>query len=94
MDINRPKLLVTANAYARKIVAENHLNEEVPAALRERGIKALETELSRTKNLSDWPCLSFRQEDVAELPLSADLLSPDCSDNFVKCSVPIDIRGG
>jgi hypothetical protein len=58
----------------------------------------LQGELDNTNNLSDWPCLSFwavgDEKGPTELrPIArgtAKELSPDCSAEYAKCTVPRD----
>lgn len=92
-EINRPKLLAMG-ANFRRISHSIGFESKVPDYLRLRGAIILEDELKRTNNLTDWPCLSFRLLKDQRSPLSADMLSPNCTNEFVKCSVPMDIRGG
>lgn len=71
------------------------------AALYRCGLAALAEELTSSKNLTKWPCASFSELDRLaaaageQLPLRAEQLAPACKgDPHVKCSVPIDQRGG
>ena len=93
-DINRPKLLSIADEMTGKVKADIKFSLQVPVGLRQYGQYILQNELTKTKNLSDWPCQSFRTIDSFSLPYSADWMSPNCSDKYVHCSVPMDIRGG
>lgn len=94
VDVDRVKLLAAAERFTAMLVSETRFSEKVPSAIRERGLQTLNDEMKKTRNLADWPCLSFKPLDKAKLPLTAEMLSPNCSSIFVQCSVPIDIRGG
>lgn len=60
-------------------------------------IQAINEEMSKSKELTKWPCLSFRDIDKDSsngLPLKASKLAADCNSKYVKCTVPYDLRGG
>ena len=94
LGINRQKLLAVSQNIVDTLSARINSKEVVPEDLKNFGIKVLQNELDRTKNLTDWPCMSFRLLDSFELLFSSSMLSPNCTDKSVHCSVQIDIRGG
>jgi hypothetical protein len=93
LGVDRWKLIGATMHISERLSAATRFSTKVPEELRRHGITVLQDELTKTKNLTEWPCLSFKLIDY-KLPLSADLLSANCSDSFVHCSVPTDIRGG
>lgn len=64
-------------------------------------ITALQTEFKKSENLSKWPCESFKDLEKEKngqapglLPMHSSMLSANCSDSFVTCSVRFDVSGG
>lgn len=57
-------------------------------------LKAMKSDYDSTGGLTKWPCKSFRELDQNNLPMKATELAANCSNEFVKCSVPYDKRGG
>ncbi len=70
----------------------------LPEPLLAKATHALESELDKTSYLTKWPCPSFRDIDKstkkATLVHRASMLSANCSDPFVTCSVRYDQNGG
>ena len=92
IDFPRGKLLKAMESARIALVNELKYDREIPQAFRNRGITSLSEELEGTKNLSDWPCRSFK--DLTGLMYSPLQLAANCSDARVRCSVPFDINGG
>ena len=75
------------------------MNSETDVKWINTAMSVLEDELQSTNTLADWPCKSFRkvtpdESVVTSLPMKANELAPDCTGNYVTCSVPIDKAGG
>jgi hypothetical protein len=66
--------------------------EHIPMALIQKGVAAIEDELSNSKELTSWPCKLFSKLNT-NLPLLPKLLSPNCSAPYVKCTIKYDIEG-
>ena len=65
----------------------------IPVAFLEAGLRALSEEMSSSDDLAAWPCKLFSELDPS-LPLSTDLFKPNCSENYVKCTIHYDLSGG
>jgi hypothetical protein len=63
--------------------------------LYDKGLQAMRKEMASTKNMTRWPCRSFRdfpnKQDAARLPLPVPALAANCSAPHTKCSVRFDI---
>ena len=62
-------------------------------------IGSIGAELDQSKHLTKWPCLNFRslqpkEPSAPSLPIPYNVLSANCSDPFVTCSVHYDKAGG
>ena len=74
---------------------ENQLN--IPIDLIKIATETFQSEFDKTSYLTKWPCPSFRELEnnkVAKLVQAASVLSANCSDPFVTCSVRFDQNGG
>lgn len=67
--------------------------QTIPEYLLEAGVAAVREELDATQELSAWPCRRLSELDAA-LPLAPALLAPNCSAPSVRCTIPLDKRGG
>jgi hypothetical protein len=92
IDIPRGKLLKSIESVRMAILNEIKGDIEIPQAFRNRGAISLKEELEGTKNLSNWPCRSFK--DLNGLVHTSAQLAANCSDPRVRCSVPFDVNGG
>jgi hypothetical protein len=76
-------------------ILNSHLSikKNLPVELWNLASDVIEIEMNTTKNLSKWPCRSFKElkDDLIVQPFYD--LSPDCSGNnkFTKCFVSHDI---
>jgi hypothetical protein len=84
---------------------ETAKNYNIPVEYISPMLDALENELEHSNGLTKWPCASFRDLDgprqqrfvspsTLALFLPSDMLAANCSDPFVRCSVPFDSNGG
>mmetsp|Transcript_28617 Transcript_28617/g.41620 ORF Transcript_28617/g.41620 Transcript_28617/m.41620 type:complete len:437 (-) Transcript_28617:187-1497(-) len=74
--------------------ASSFFDEENQNVGREYFNKILQTELEKTNNLSDWPCLSFwsvSNNDLLSVQKRARDLAPNCTAEHTKCSVTRDL---
>eukprot|EP01036_Dinobryon_divergens_P027168 gene27168-35893_t len=55
----------------------------------------IESEMRASKDLTRWPCKSFRElEKKLLLPIPSSNLAANCTGNYVTCSVQYDFQGG
>ncbi len=65
---------------------------KIPATLQQTCLSALANEMKISKELTKWPCRSFKELESARLPLRFHALSANCSAPHVKCSVQFDMK--
>eukprot|EP01038_Epipyxis_sp_PR26KG_P006904 gene6904-9456_t len=79
---------------------DSNSNSNIPENLLLIAENTINDEMKISKDLTKWPCKSFRELDKTvtslggELPLKSYELAANCSNSFVTCSVPYDMRGG
>ena len=68
----------------------------VPDALYQFAVEAIDAEMKSSKELTKWPCGSFRPLETGDLmlPVASTALAANCSGRFVTCSVRFDLQGG
>eukprot|EP01031_Cornospumella_fuschlensis_P031451 gene31451-38016_t len=70
---------------------------QVPGELAEAAARSIASELDNSRNLSVWPCKSFKELETSFSSALLShrryyMLSPNCSAPFTKCSVQYDFR--
>jgi hypothetical protein len=97
---NRVKDMIESET--RNVNNKHSKHPDISADIRSFGYRILQDELDISHGLTDWPCKSFQPSNDKQsgiphaqyLPLAASDVAANCSSPYVKCSVPVDRKGG